>query len=386
MFDNVADGVRKATDLTKAGRLIGATAEIQRFLQRGIPSLRQSTNATGLPSQITGQATLVNLPEAATGGGGPQSPLGRLAGMPTGDGVRRGKNRASPGLAMPRGAHFLSQIFTGDAGYRPYKLYVPSGYDARRLHPLIIMLHGCTQTPDDFAAGTRMNLLAEANNFLVAYPEQTRSANMQKCWNWFNATDQVRNAGEPSLIAGITRAVMSYYAVDPAQVFVAGLSAGGAAAAIMGQTYPDLYVAIGIHSGLACGAAPDMPSAFVAMRQGAAGSATELALPTIVFHGDSDTTVNPRNSDAIIDRLSAADIGKPRVNTEQVPGGRFYTRTVYTNAAGSTVAEQWRIRGAPHAWSGGCASGSYTDPLGPDASAEMLRFFREIAANKTLRS
>jgi poly(hydroxyalkanoate) depolymerase family esterase len=179
-----------------------------------------------------------------------------------------GLSPAAPRAPVPDGAQFLTATFSNEASSRPYKLYVPSGYRPDRPAPLVVMLHGCTQSPDDFAAGTRMNAGAEEHACLVVYPGQTASANMQRCWNWFSEGDQHRDRGEPALIAGITREVMRDYAIDPRQVYVAGLSAGGAAAAIMGDAYPDLYAAIGVHSGLACGAASDMPSAFAAMQGG----------------------------------------------------------------------------------------------------------------------
>ena len=377
MLNPLTDGLRAAANLTRAGRLMDATATIQRHL--GLLTQASPNRALGsidaysitMPDENPREAPLNDLIKERT-------PLrARLpAALPViGKTVHR-----STKTVVPNGAQFIAGVFANDAGSRPYKLYVPSGYSGRAAVPLIVMLHGCTQTPDDFAVGTRMNELAETGNFLVAYPAQTSSANMQKCWNWFNAADQGRGAGEPALIAGITRQVMAAYAVDARRVFVAGLSAGGAAAAIMGHAYPELYAGIGVHSGLACGAAHDLPSAFAAMRQGASGKQGGALLPTIVFHGDRDATVSPRNGDAIMSQFASGGRGRIRVEHGQVAGGHFYTRTVCSNAQAKTVAEHWVVRGAAHAWSGGSSLGSYTDPSGPDASAEMLRFFLEIAA------
>ncbi|MFK4581173.1 poly(hydroxyalkanoate) depolymerase family esterase [Bradyrhizobium ottawaense] len=246
------------------------------------------------------------------------------------------------------------------------------------------MLHGCTQSPDDFAAGTRMNFMAEEQNCFVAYPEQPSGANQAKCWNWFRTGDQRRGAGEPLLIAGLTRQIMRDYAIDPNRVYVAGLSAGGAAAAIMGATYPDLYAAVGIHSGLACGAASDLPSAFVAMRQGGKSKPITAAecLPTIVFHGDRDTTVHPDNGNRIIEQSAKAGGPNPKVIRARVPDGHAYTRTITKDTHGRTISEHWNIHGAAHAWSGGSPAGSYTDPRGPDATRELLRFFLEHSLDR----
>ena len=302
---------------------------------------------------------------------------------------------------VPDGGQFLAGSYTSPAGTRSYKLYIPSGYRGQAL-PLIVMLHGCTQSPDDFAAGTRMNGLAEEHRCFVVYPAQTPAANGSKCWNWFQAADQQRGQGEPSLIAGITRQIASTYHIDARRVYVAGLSAGGAMAVILGMTYPDHYAAIGIHSGLAYALAHDLPSALAAMQQGGVAPTRQRGggvpgaeprprvVPTIVFHGDRDTTVHPRNGDQVIAQWATihADGGsalQARTNLQvtvqrgQVPNGHAYTRALYHDASGQTVMEQWSVHGAGHAWSGGSPSGSFTDPRGPDASQEMLRFFYEHA-------
>ena len=291
--------------------------------------------------------------------------------------------------AMVEGGRFETGSYGNEAGNRAYKLYIPSGYHGQAL-PLVVMLHGSTQSADDFAAGTRMNALAEEHTCLIVYPEQAVSANALKSWNWYSPSDQQRDQGEPSLIAGITRRIMQVYPVDAQRVYVAGLSAGAAAAAILGETYPDLYAAIGVHSGLARGAASGLFSAFAAMRRGgtadgersdgASGGGTDLpVVPTIVFHGDQDTTVHPRNGDQVIARLRAT--AGPDLQTQvqhgKVPGGHAYSRTLQMDPSGQALSEQWVIHGAGHAWSGGNLAGSYTDPRGPDAAREMLRFFFE---------
>jgi poly(hydroxyalkanoate) depolymerase family esterase len=281
-------------------------------------------------------------------------------------------------VPIPDGARFEERAYSDCAGGRTYKLYVPSGYAGRAV-PLVVMLHGCKQSPDDFAIGTRMNELAEEQCFLAAYPAQSASANPSRCWNWFKATDQERDRGEPCLIAGITRQVMSDFEVDDARVCIAGLSAGGAAAANMAASYPDLFAAVGVHSGLACGAATDMPSAFAAMRAGARNLQRRPTVRTIVFHGDKDLTVSSVNADQVISQAKSTN-SRTIVSQGRAPGGAAYTRTVYTDESGRDSMEQWMVHGLGHAWSGGCPAGSYTDPRGPDASGEMIRFFLHPSA------
>lgn len=264
------------------------------------------------------------------------------------------------------------------SSHRDYKLYVPPGTDSGAM-PLVVMLHGCSQNPDDFAAGTAMNEIAGALGIVVLYPAQLEHANAQGCWNWFKHNHQVRGRGEPALLAGMTREVMARHAIDPDRVYVAGLSAGGAMAAILGDAYPDIYAAVGVHSGLATGVAQDLPSALNAMKSGGGAGTrgtrgTASGVATIVFHGDADTTVNPANSNQII-MVSAGMSSSVDIEPVQGAGELPATRRVYRAQDGRVVAEHWVVHGAEHAWSGGSAKGSYTEPRGPNASAEMVRFF-----------
>jgi len=357
--------ILEATRLTGRGQLADATAAIQRALgERAGPT--PATAATAPAGGIVVEAVVLEReapPTVQPGGVPPAS-----APVP-------------PPAAPPvhPGGRFVESSFTGASGTRAFKLFEPTGFEGLSL-PLVVMLHGCTQSPDDFAAGTRMNELAQAQGFFVLYPAQAARSNAHKCWNWFVPGDQRRGGGEPALIAGMTRHVTQTHGIDADRVYVAGLSAGAAMAAILAREYPDLFAAAGIHSGLPAGAARDVASAFSVMKSGASAAPTASA-PVIVFHGDADSTVAAANGDAVIDSVLAALPKGARTEGAGTARGRNFRHTVWRaeNAAAEapSLAEDWRISGAGHAWSGGSPSGSYTDPTGPDASREMLRFFLE---------
>ena len=417
MNEDFAAAMRRAASLTRKGDVAGATALIQDTLARSKATGAAAAGApdtTPTPSQrpqlrlvgptadtVESPADPSPVPKAAdmafatsTGRRSalerPRRPLGEvLTELRDGrltwtkglqSGARAGQLRPSQPPPIPDGARFLARSFTCAAGKRAFKLYVPASAETPR--GLVVMLHGCTQNPDDFATGTNMNAVCEAHGLLAAYPAQTNAANASSCWNWFSPADQRRDAGEPAILAGITRSLMTEFELERHQVFVAGLSAGGAMAAVMGETYPDLYAAVGIHSGMAYGCASDVASAFAAMRgtghvsKAHRRSDSDVLVRTIVFQGLADQTVTASNADRIVDAARGRLAGAaPMTKSGASNGGRSYTRSVVAGKDGAALVEWWMIEGAGHAWAGGQPNGSFTDPQGPDASAEMVRFF-----------
>jgi poly(hydroxyalkanoate) depolymerase family esterase len=300
------------------------------------------------------------------------------------------------------------------AGSRNYLLWVPSTYDKRKPTALVMLLHGCMQTPQDVAAISGMNLVADKNNFLVVYPEQTREANPLRCWNWFDAKHQERDSGEPALLAAIIKQVGSTHNLDARRVYVAGISAGAAMAVVMGAAYPDLFSGIGVMAGLGFKAGTTVETGLAAMKQGGPDpkqlgllafeamtkgprGKSVRRMPVIVFHGDADPYLSPLNADQVIAQWAKTndylDDGKDNASVkaepartfeESVPGGHDYIRYVYGDHSDRLLMEKWIVKGLGHAWSGSPAAAPFADPKGPNASAEMWRFFTEASLSSRL--
>lgn len=282
------------------------------------------------------------------------------------------------------GNRSLDGTYTDEFGTLQYKLYLSAALRDRP--PLFVMLHGASQTASDFAAGTRMPEVVEECGGIALFPEQSRTAHPLRSWNWYDTRHQFAEGGEPSLIVGLTRKIAADHGVDQRRIYVAGMSAGAAMAVILGQAFPGVYAAVGVHSGIPKGAAHDLMSALRTMSSGPSESwprqpEVSHEVPTIVFHGDRDSTVHPLNGVAVLAQALRQEGAASQTavivsaGPTPMPGGRAVTLTTHRRHEGPCKAELWIVHGMGHAWTGGCSKGSFTDESGPDATREMLRFF-----------
>ena len=408
MINALPSDLLEATRLTSAGRLTEATAALQRMLGgQWTPSMPPAGSPPPVidgevmrtsdvnPASQTGpvsRAGVGRLPLAVPEHAGQQFMPDALRGfldqisrdgfqLPGGE-QAPAHTRPAP-APIPEGAEFLAATFSNQAGSRPYKLYVPSGYRAGEPVPLVVMLHGCTQSPDDFAAGTRMNEAAEERTFIVAYPGQTSSANPQKCWNWFNEGDQQRGQGEPSLIAGITREVMRDYAIDPGGSMLRGCPPAAQPPLSWRTPIPICSPQwVCIQAWLA-------EQHAICLRRSPPCSGAAAEPGTCIREPQDYEQPRPSSSTATATRRSAPATARlssrrwerrrsaPWTENGQTPRGYDYAREIHEDANGQAVIERWTVHGAGHAWFGGSPAGSYTDPRGPDATREMIRFFLE---------
>jgi len=300
-------------------------------------------------------------------------------------------------------------------GSRAYKLWAPATIETEKASPLVMLLHGCALDAQAMTEISGMNEVAEANRFLVVYPEQSRRANLLKCWNWFHPKHQTRDRGEPSILAAIIEQVCSRFRVDLDRIYIAGVSAGGAMAVIAGATYPDLFAAIAVCAGGEFKAATSVAtglsvmkhggpdplqqgqSAFEAMRAGLARK-KKRRMPVIAFHGTADARVNPVNTEQIIAQWSATNacLAAQQGETDfslseqtvagQVATGYAYKRRIYTDQRGELLMESWIIDGLGHAWPGSPQAHKYGDPKGPVAAREIWRFFNQAGSKLRVSS
>lgn len=383
MTPPIRSAMGDALSLLKAGNVASATAAIQRSLGFGptedaAPQAPAGDGAGGFetPSQtLSAETVRLRLRQRALG----RKPASRDVPVPAETFKPKTSGKTRIGKEDQR---FSLRNVQGKFGSLDYKLYVPADHASREL-ALVMMLHGCTQDPDDFALGTRMNILADEFGLIVAYPHQPRKANAQGCWNWFDARHQQRGAGEPALLSAVAQDIAREFQIAPESTFVAGLSAGGAMADILAATYPDVFAGAGIHSGLPKGAANDLMSAFGAMKGKHAGSQKSAGIgagptPTvrkIIFHGSADSTVNASNGLEIFRRLCHHQRDGVEMTIDRTINGGRVTLTTLDRPDGIAQAEYWLMHDAGHAWSGGDKKGTYAEASGPDASREMIRFF-----------
>jgi poly(hydroxyalkanoate) depolymerase family esterase len=365
--------MQKALSLVRAGRLYDATACIQSSLNPSQGKFLEVAPGHERPPVPHGEVQdLVFKPTAPTDLRNVQS-------------QSAGSNRTRDGLLPEIEANrVIESALVTKAGHLAYRLYVPERSTAEGRAPLVVMLHGCQQNSRDFAAGTQMDSVAGKEGCFVLYPQQSSRANPAACWNWFKHSHQGRERGEPQALVELISHLQGAHEIDASRIYVAGLSAGAAMAAILGEQYPEVFAAVGVHSGLPTGMATNLPDALQSMQGHRNPASTKTpVLPTIVFHGDADSTVSPVNGVHFSDAMSRG----PETSVEELDGmaGRPFTRKIYHSKEGLLIGEYWSINGAGHAWSGGSASGSYADPIGPDASAEMMRFFRESTVSRKLK-
>jgi len=370
MKPRLIDAMGEALSLVKQSNLTEATALLRRALT-GEPAQDLDSASEASPRLLPGPAFAAP----------PRRPLGEVLR------ALRARPATSPGPApeaepaVEFGERFLKRVYRGPAGSLSYRLYVPADRERREL-ALVLMLHGCTQNPEDFALGTRMNGLADEFGLIVAYPHQPRRANAAGCWNWFDRRHQNRGSGEPAKLAGLAQALAKEFGVSHERVFAAGLSAGGAMAEVLAATYPDVFAAVGVHSGLPYRSAVDVPSAFAAMKGTAAvepapPAAGDRRCRKIIIHGLADGTVHPANGERILDQAERGQARLKRIDLDSKAGGGRVRRTVLEDDEGRVVVERWQVEGGGHAWFGGDSRGSFTQTAGLDASRVMVRFFLE---------
>ncbi|MFN3846444.1 MAG: alpha/beta hydrolase family esterase [Paracoccaceae bacterium] len=368
MTRHFAAAMRRATKLMQPTRLKKSTRTVQKSMAGLVVKAMFSALPDPAPSKTAARKSRAGKTAGSLG-----SVLAQLR-------TPRAPRSAQAGTAKPRIDAEPLRTHKSAGATRTYRVYLPKMH-ADKPKGLLLMLHGCGQTIDDFALGTGMNRHADKHGLIVVYAAQTSADNAAACWNWFRPNNQVRGGGEPALLASLTRKIMKEHGLSRDSVFVAGLSAGGAMAAILADVYPDVFSAAGIHSGLARGSARDVLSAMSAMRSGGTPSPSSTGphhpgfrTRRIIFHGDKDSTVHPSNASALVVR-AIGDVAVPKRIIRRSVRGRGYARSDFADADGQIQLEQWTVEGTGHAWSGGKAAGSYTDAKGPDASAQMIRFF-----------